>query len=191
MILIGNQRGGAGDLARHLMKQENERVEIHEIRGFVAGDLEGAFIESEAISKGTKCRQHLYSLPLNPPKTVDVTPAMLVDAVERAEKSLGLTDQPRAIVFHTKHGRMHTHAVCAGLMLKTCGRCKCPMTVRNCKMWRGIYTGTTAGQCRAVSCGMKSVTRAITRWPNGNKPNVRAVTGEVERHDPRLLDDLG
>ncbi|MGD1924906.1 MAG: hypothetical protein ACFB03_12070 [Paracoccaceae bacterium] len=33
MIMVGNQRGGARDLARHLMKQENERVEIHEVRG--------------------------------------------------------------------------------------------------------------------------------------------------------------
>ncbi|MEO1285512.1 MAG: relaxase/mobilization nuclease domain-containing protein [Pseudomonadota bacterium] len=111
MILVGNQRGGARDLARHLMKDENERVEVHDIRGFVARDLEGAFIESEAISKGTRCKQHLYSLSLNPPKEADVTPEVLVNAVEQAEEKLGLSDQPRAIVFHTKQGRTHAHAV--------------------------------------------------------------------------------
>ena len=31
MILVGNQRGGARDLARHLMKQDNERVEVHQL----------------------------------------------------------------------------------------------------------------------------------------------------------------
>ncbi|MEM0988559.1 MAG: relaxase/mobilization nuclease domain-containing protein [Pseudomonadota bacterium] len=111
MIFVGNQRGGARDLARHLMKPENERVEIHEIRGFVARDLEGAFIESQAISKATRCKQHLYSLSLNPPKEAHVTPELLLDAADRAEETLGLSNQPRAIVFHTKHGRMHAHAV--------------------------------------------------------------------------------
>ena len=111
MILVGNQRGGAADLARHLMKSENERVVVHNIRGFIASDLMGAFKESEAVAKGTRCKQHLYSLSLNPPKEAEVTPEMLTDAVERAEKSLGLTGQPRAIVFHTKNGRTHAHAV--------------------------------------------------------------------------------
>lgn len=111
MIFVGNQRGGGRDLARHLMKAENERVEVHEIRGFIARDLDGAFMESEAISKATKCKQHLYSLSLNPPKEADVTLEMLVDAVDRAEDTLGLINQPRAVVFHTKHGRTHAHAV--------------------------------------------------------------------------------
>ena len=62
MILVGNQRGGAKDLALHLMKDENERVQLHELRGFVADDLQGAFQESQAVSRGTRCQQHLYSL---------------------------------------------------------------------------------------------------------------------------------
>ncbi len=44
MILNGNQRGGAKDLALHLMKTANECVEIHELRGFMSSDLMGAFI---------------------------------------------------------------------------------------------------------------------------------------------------
>ena len=70
MILVGNQRGGARDLAQHLMKSENERVEVAELRGFVADDLDGAFQETYAISRGTKCKQFLFSLSLNPPKGV-------------------------------------------------------------------------------------------------------------------------
>lgn len=116
MILVGNQRGGAQDLARHLMKDENERVAVHDIRGFVSRDLAGAFLESEAISRGTRCKQHLYSLSLNPPKNANASPEMLVDAVRRAENKLGLSGQPRAIVFHEKRGsdgeiRRHAHAV--------------------------------------------------------------------------------
>ena len=104
MILVGNQRGGARDLARHLMKDENESVVVHDIRGFVSRDLAGVLIEAEAISRGTHCKQHLYSLSLNPPKEADATPEMLVDAVNRAEDKLGLSGQPRAIVFHEKRG---------------------------------------------------------------------------------------
>lgn len=116
MILVGNQRGGARDLARHLMKDENERVVLHDMRGFASDDLLSAFQESQANSRGTKCKQHLFSLSLNPPRDADVTPEDFEDAVARAEKSLGLTDQPRAIVFHEKEGadgqvRRHAHAV--------------------------------------------------------------------------------
>lgn len=116
MILVGNQRGGARDLARHLLKDENERVTVHDIRGFAANDLLGAFQESHAISRGTKCKQHLFSLSLNPPKDADASPEDFEDAVARVEQSLGLTNQPRAIVFHEKKGadgqtRRHAHAV--------------------------------------------------------------------------------
>ena len=116
MILVGNQRGGARNLAQHLMKEENERVEVHELRGFVAGDLDGAFQESYAISRGTKCKQFLFSLSLNPPKGADVSDDAFVRAVDAAETKLGLTGQPRAVVFHEKKGddgevRRHAHAV--------------------------------------------------------------------------------
>jgi hypothetical protein len=116
MILVGNQRGGARDLARHLMKDENERVVLHDLRGFASNDLLGAFQESHAISRGTKCKQHLFSLSLNPPKDAVASPEDFEDAVARVEKSLGLTNQPRAIVFHEKQGadgqtRRHAHAV--------------------------------------------------------------------------------
>ena len=43
MILKGSQRGGAKQLAAHLLKvEENEHVEVYELEGFIADDLEGA-----------------------------------------------------------------------------------------------------------------------------------------------------
>lgn len=116
MILHGNQRGGGKDLALHLMKDENEHVRVHELRGFVADTLIGAFTESYAISKATRCKQHLYSLSINPPKDADISDADFVDATDRIEDKLGLSGQPRAIVFHEKRGddgelRRHAHAV--------------------------------------------------------------------------------
>jgi len=111
MILEGNQRCGARDLALHLLKEENEQVEIHEVRGFASDNLAAALNESYAMSRGTKCKQFLYSLSLNPPKNENVTTEVFEDATERAEEKLGLTGQPRAIVFHEKKGRRHAHAV--------------------------------------------------------------------------------
>ena len=115
MILKGTQRGGARDLAQHLMKDENDHVDVHEIRGFVADDLHGAFQEAYAISRGTRCQQFLYSLSLNPPPEENVSTAEFEAAIDRAEEKLGLQGQPRAIVFHEKEGpggmRRHAHAV--------------------------------------------------------------------------------
>ena len=111
MILHGNQRGGGKDLALHLMKDENERVQVHELRGFVSDDLMGAFKESHAISKATRCKQHLFSLSINPPKDADIDDETFIDAIERTEEKLGLIGQPRAIVFHENEALMARYVV--------------------------------------------------------------------------------
>ena len=112
MILKGSQRGNAMELANHLLKaDENEHVEVHEIRGFMADDLHGAFKEIEAISKGTRCKQFLFSLSLNPPQTENVPIKYFENALTDIEKELGLEGQPRAVVFHEKEGRRHAHCV--------------------------------------------------------------------------------
>ncbi len=112
MILKGSQRGNAAQLARHLMNvRDNEHVELYELRGFVAEELDGALLEAEAIARGTRCKQCLFSLSLNPPANADVSVAEFEAAVEMAESRLGLEGQPRAIVFHEKEGRRHAHVV--------------------------------------------------------------------------------
>ena len=116
MILNGNQRGNAKNMALHLLKEENERVDVHEIRGFVSDNLVGALQESYAISRATQCKQHIYSLSLNPPKSGSPSNSDFKNAIERVEKKLGLDNQPRIIVFHEKRGmdgelRKHAHAV--------------------------------------------------------------------------------
>lgn len=112
MILKGSQRGGAAQLAAHLLKtEENEHVEIHEISGFVSEDLHGAFKEIYAVSQGTRCRQFMFSLSLNPPEKESVPPEYFEKALANIEKDLKLEGQPRAIVFHEKKGRRHCHVV--------------------------------------------------------------------------------
>lgn len=111
MILVGNQRGGSRNLAAHLLSPENEAVEVHEVRGFAADDVHGAFQEAHAMSKGTRCKQFLFSLSFNPPPQEQVHTDVFEDAISRAEDKLGLTDQPRVIIFHEKEGRRHAHVV--------------------------------------------------------------------------------
>ena len=66
MILHGNQRGGARGLAIHLMKPENEHIELYSLRGFACEDLRGALLESEALAAGTRCRYQGKRCPRPP-----------------------------------------------------------------------------------------------------------------------------
>ena len=113
MILQAHQRAGGKQLAQHLLNtRDNDHVEVHELRGFVSDDLIGAFTESYAVSRGTKCRQFLFSLSLNPPPAENVSIEVFEKTIEDIEKRMGLSGQPRAIVFHDKAGRSrHAHCV--------------------------------------------------------------------------------
>lgn len=112
MILIRSQRGGGAQLAAHLLRTDyNYHVEIHDLSGFVVDDLGGAFKEAYAVSRGTRCRQFLISLSLNPPEEENVPIAIFEDAISQIKKRMGLSGQPRAIVFHEKEDRRHAHCV--------------------------------------------------------------------------------
>ncbi len=112
MILKASQRSGAAQLGRHLLNaQDNEHVEVFEVRGFIAEDIMGAMKESEALAKGTRCQQHLFSVSLNPPENEDVPAEVFEGAVASIEEKMGLTGQPRMVIFHEKEGRRHAHAV--------------------------------------------------------------------------------
>ncbi len=112
MILKGKQRAHGRQLGLYLLKiDQNEHVEIHELRGFISDDLPSALSEIDAISKGTRAEQALFSLALNPPPGERVSSDVFEAAVEQVEQKLGLAGQPRAIVFHEKEGRRHAHAV--------------------------------------------------------------------------------
>lgn len=112
MILKGAQRGNAKKLAVHLLNlKDNDVVEVHEVSGFLADDVTGAFKEVQAIAKGTRCTQPFFSVSLNPPSDVSVTIEMFEAAADAIAEINGLTGQLRVIVFHEKEGRRHAHVV--------------------------------------------------------------------------------
>lgn len=112
MILKGSQRAGATNLSDHLMNErDNDHVILLELKEFISDNLGGALSEAYAISKATRCKQFMFSLSLNPPKDHVASEVDFIDAADRAEKTLGLDGQPRAIVVHEKEGRRHAHVV--------------------------------------------------------------------------------
>jgi predicted mannosyl-3-phosphoglycerate phosphatase (HAD superfamily) len=111
MIIKASRRSGATQLGLHLLKPENEHVELHEVRGFMADDVLGAFKEAQAMASVTKCEKFLFSVSLNPPETASVRPETFEQAADAIEQKLGLEGQPRVILFHEKEGRRHAHVV--------------------------------------------------------------------------------
>jgi len=120
MILKGSQRAGGKALALHLLRQdENDHIEIHEVRGFVSRNLIGAFKEAYATSRGSRCKQFLFSLSLSPPSDKSVSVETFEQSIAKVEARLGLTGLPRVIVFHEKKGRRHAHCVWSRIDPKT------------------------------------------------------------------------
>ncbi|MFY0310865.1 relaxase/mobilization nuclease domain-containing protein [Leisingera sp. D0M16] len=112
MILKAKERGDAPQLARYLLAtRDNDHVELHEVRGFVSDNLLEAFHEADAIARGTRCRNYLFSMSLNPPEGAQVSTGAFERAADRIERKLGLEGQPRVIVFHERDGRRHAHVV--------------------------------------------------------------------------------
>ena len=112
MIIKGNERGGARNLARHLLNaKDNEHIEVHSFRGTVARDVEGALVEMYAISTVTKCRNFLFSVSLSPPQDAVVPVEDFEATIAQIEERLGLGDKQRVVLFHEKEGRRHCHAV--------------------------------------------------------------------------------
>lgn len=112
MILKAKQRGDGRQLGQYLLTMgENEHIEVHEVRGFMAADVAGALSEVDAVAKGTKCRQPLFSVSLNPPPNETVRIETFDKAIDAIEEKHGLSGQPRVVIFHEKDGRRHAHAV--------------------------------------------------------------------------------
>lgn len=112
MILKGSQRGGGGQLGLHLIRtDENDHVEVFQIRGFIGNNVVDALREAYALSRGTKCEKYLYSLSLSPPQEETVPISVFEGAINEIEDRLGLKGLPRIVVFHEKAGRRHCHCV--------------------------------------------------------------------------------
>lgn len=181
MILKGSQRASGQELAAHLMKlDDNEHVELHQLRGFVARDLKGACKEAEAVSRGTKCRQYLFSLSLSPPEQERVPPAIFERAIDTIEQRLGLEGQPRAIVFHEKDGRRHAHCVWSRIDAET-------MTARPMSFFKNRLTELSRGLYVEHGWKMPDGIRDSAKRDPTNFTLAEWQQAKRQGHDPRWL----
>jgi hypothetical protein len=114
MIIPASQRGNAKQLAIHLANLTmNDHVELYEVRGlFHDKSIQEALREMHALSKGSRCQKHLFSLSVDPVHGLDHD-GKLYDEIFNGldERFPMLKEQPRLIVFHEKEGRRHAHVV--------------------------------------------------------------------------------
>lgn len=111
MITKGGTRSNGGNLAAHLLRNDNEKIVIVELKNTATQDLSEALNDMEATLKMTKGKKGLYHAQINPAIGEAMTPKQWKYAVDEMEKRLGLDDQPRAVVYHEKKGRPHMHVV--------------------------------------------------------------------------------
>ena len=117
MIIKGNRRGGAKQLADHILRRDtNENVIIREILDYASKQLSDDHLRNalrlmaaQGQSKG-KLRT-LYHSILAPQEGEILNAKQLKHAVDTLAKNLGMEGHSRAIVEHRKSGRQHFHVV--------------------------------------------------------------------------------
>lgn len=114
MICKGNTHKSGAKLARYLTTgKDQERAELWELRGFAADNIRDAFRSVHIMAEGTKCEQPFFHVQVrNPIEDRHLTREEWRLVADRIEAKLGLTGQPRALVFHTDEitGEVHLHA---------------------------------------------------------------------------------
>jgi len=115
MIIEGRQRGGAKQLADHLLRQDtNEKVILRELTGHPAETLtpDGlrealSHMEAKGLSKGRL--RSLYHNFIAVQEGEILTAQQLQRAVDALAQTLGMAGHDRIVVEHHKNGRQHFH----------------------------------------------------------------------------------
>jgi hypothetical protein len=95
MSISGLQTGNTPWLARHLQNTaDNETIELAEVSGTVATDIDGALTEMDALCAGTRAKEGVYAAFINPPRPL--ARAQFMRVLELMEERLGLSGQPPA-----------------------------------------------------------------------------------------------
>ena len=115
MVIKGGSVAGAARFAAHLQRTDTNEIrnEVIEMRDVAATDLRGALLEMEAVASACpNCKKPLYQASINTQAHERMSDEQRMKAVDRLEKELGLTGQPRVVVVHEKNdGREHCHVV--------------------------------------------------------------------------------
>lgn len=117
MVIRGNIRGNGEQLAHYLLSGEaNEHIQIVEVDGrlnatdkYLHQTMQGMSLTAEL----TKSQKGLYHAQINPAYSEDrqMTQTDWLKATDILAHELGLSEQRRVIVLHTKKNRTHAHVV--------------------------------------------------------------------------------
>jgi hypothetical protein len=117
MVIRGNIRGNGEQLAHYLLSGEaNENVQILEVAGRLnATDtyLHQTMLGMSLTAELTKSQKGLYHAQINPAYSEDrkMTRKDWLRAADILAQELGLSEQRRVVVLHTKKNRTHAHVV--------------------------------------------------------------------------------
>ncbi|HTT83352.1 MAG TPA: relaxase/mobilization nuclease domain-containing protein, partial [Rhizomicrobium sp.] len=112
MISKGNTHKNGVKLANYMNTgKDGERAELWQLRGFEATNIVDAFRDVQIMAGATKCEQPFFHVQVRNREGETLNRHQWEYAADRIERMLGLTDQPRAIVFHVdeKTGHEHMH----------------------------------------------------------------------------------
>jgi hypothetical protein len=111
MIIQGGSRSNAGQLGRYLLNEAaNDRVAVLEVPAS-ARDVPEALKDMERLGQMTRGRKTLYHAQINPAPDHVMQRGDWDRSVDVLADTLGLENQPRAVVLHEKNGREHAHVV--------------------------------------------------------------------------------
>jgi hypothetical protein len=111
-VISGAMRGKGGDaLAHHLLKPENDSVQVIEPRGLGSEDLVMQVRELVAISSGGRTDRGVYHVHADPDLSIEDNAGARARWWALFEREFVLTAQPYCGAIHVKHGRMHEHRV--------------------------------------------------------------------------------
>lgn len=113
MIINGGARGNVGYWSSHLLKDENDRAEVKEIKGVLADNLHDALREMELIASASRCEGNfMYAANINPRGHERLTEDQWRQAVDLLEEKLGMVGHQRIVVEHEDdEGRIHRHII--------------------------------------------------------------------------------
>jgi hypothetical protein len=111
MIIRGGPVGNVKWWSDHLQRDDtNEKVEVREIRGLTADNLQDALWEMKWVAAGSRSQGNfMYQANINPYDHEHLTDEQWAQAVDTLEKNLGLEGHQRVVVEHVKEGRQHFH----------------------------------------------------------------------------------
>ena len=110
IVIKGGSRCNRRYFTRHLLnRKENDKVRVVACRGFARDNLPDAFEDMEVMARGTRTKNYFYQFSMNPEPGEQLMDEQFDRAEDITLKHLGLENQPRIVVEHTKKGRTHRH----------------------------------------------------------------------------------